>query len=100
MGSLSNALSCYRLSIKHFDETRHSLKSEDKWKINFRDSHRMSYTALRRTLLKNGETEEALHAAEKGRSQALMDILKEQYGIDSQSFSALAFTFPSRFCGT
>ena len=90
LGSLSNALSCYHLSIYHFEETRHSLKSEDEWKITFRDSYRMSYTALWRTLLKNGEIEEALYAAEKGRAQALMDILKDQYGIDSQSISALA----------
>ena len=89
-GSLSNALSCYRLSIKHFDETRHSLKSEDEWKIGFRDSYRASYTALWRTLLKNGEIKEALYAAEKGRAQALMDILKERYGIYSQSIFALA----------
>ncbi|XP_068749481.1 tetratricopeptide repeat protein 28-like [Montipora capricornis] len=89
-GSLSNALSCYRSSIKHFDETRHSLKSEDELKVKFRDSYRVSYTALWRTLLKNGEIEEALYAAEKGRAQALMDISKDQYGIDSQSFSALA----------
>ncbi|XP_068714086.1 tetratricopeptide repeat protein 28-like [Montipora foliosa] len=89
-GSLSNALNCYRLSIKHFDETRHSLNSEDEWKISFRDSYRASYTALWRTLLKNGEIKEALYAAEKGRAQALMDILKERYGIDSQSIFALA----------
>ena len=90
MGSLINALSCYRLSIKHFDETRHSLKSEDELKVTFRDSYRVSYTALWKTLLKNGEIEEALYAAEKGRAQALMDILQDQYGIDTQSFSALA----------
>ncbi|XP_068680346.1 tetratricopeptide repeat protein 28-like [Montipora foliosa] len=90
LGSLINALSCYRSSITHFDETRHSLKSEDELKVTFRDSYRVSYTALWRTLLKNGEIEEALCAAEKGRAQALMDILQDQYGIDSQSFSALA----------
>ena len=90
LGSLSNALNCYRLSIKYFDETRHSLKSKDEWKISFRHSLRASYTTLWRTLLMNGEIEEALYAAEKGRAQALMDILKEQYGIDSQSFSAFA----------
>ena len=90
LGSLIDALSCYRLSIKHFDETRHSLKSEDELKVTFRDYYRVSYTALWRTLLKNGEIEEALYAAEKGRAQALMDILQDQYGIDSQSFSALA----------
>ncbi|XP_068677644.1 tetratricopeptide repeat protein 28-like [Montipora foliosa] len=90
LGSLSNALRCYRLSIKHFDKTRRSLKSKDEWKISFRDSYRASYTALWRTLLKNGETEKALYAAEKGRAQALMDILKDQYGIDFPSFSELA----------
>ena len=90
LGSLINALSCYRSSIKHFDETRHSLKSEDELKVTFRDSCRLSYTALWRTLLKNGEIEEALYAAEKGRAQALMDILQDQCGIDSQSFSGLA----------
>ena len=90
LGSLINALSCYRSSIKHFDETRHSLKSEDELKVTFRDSYRLAYTALWRTLLKNGEIEEALYAAERGRAQALMDILQDQYGIDSQSFSALA----------
>ena len=89
LGSLSNALSCYRLSIKHFDKTRRSLKSEDEWKISFRDSYLVSYTALWRTLLKNGEIEEALYAAEKGRAQALMDMLKDQYGTDFPSFSAL-----------
>ncbi|XP_068707312.1 tetratricopeptide repeat protein 28-like [Montipora foliosa] len=90
LGSLSNALSCYRSSIKHFDETRHNLKSEDELKVTFRDSYRVAYTALWRTLLKNGEIEEALYAAEKGRAQASSDILQDQYGIDSQSFSALA----------
>ncbi|XP_068686240.1 tetratricopeptide repeat protein 28-like [Montipora foliosa] len=90
LGCFSNALSCYRLSVKHFDKTRRSLKSEDEWKISFRDSYRLSYTALWKTLLKNGEIEEALYAAEKGRAQALMDILKDQYGIDFSSFSALA----------
>ncbi|XP_068673690.1 tetratricopeptide repeat protein 28-like [Montipora foliosa] len=86
-GSLSDALTWYRLSIKHFDETRKGLQSEDEWKISFRDSYRVAYTALWRTLLKNGEIDEALFAAEKGRAQALIDILKEQYGIESQSLS-------------
>ena len=33
--------------------------------------------------MKIGETDEALCAAERGRAQALMDELKELYGIDS-----------------
>ena len=88
-GSFSNALSCYRSSIKHFDEIRHSLKSENEWKITFQHSCHLVYTALWRTLLKNGEVDEALYAAEKCRAQVLMDILKEQYGINTKSFSSL-----------
>ena len=41
--------------------------------------------------MKNGEIDEALYAAEKGRAQALMDILQEQYHIHAQSFMAIAF---------
>ncbi|XP_068704865.1 G-protein-signaling modulator 2-like [Montipora foliosa] len=89
LGNFRQAIEYIVLVIKHLDEARHNLKSEDEWKIRFRDSHRVSYTALWRTLLKSGEIEEALYAAEKGRAQALVDILREQYGIDSQSFCPL-----------
>ncbi|XP_068718941.1 tetratricopeptide repeat protein 28-like [Montipora capricornis] len=80
--SLSKALNYYRLSIHYFDETRGLLQSEDTWKISFRDKNGFAYTALWTTLLKNGEVDEALYAAEQGRAQALADILKMQYGID------------------
>ena len=33
--------------------------------------------------MKNGETDKALCAAKKGRAQALVDVLKEQYGVES-----------------
>ena len=80
-GSIYEALDCYRSSVKLFEQTRALLQSEDAWKIGFRDLHHVVYTALWSTLLKNGETYEALIAAERGRAQALMDILKKQYGI-------------------
>ena len=102
LGSLSNALSRYRLSIKHFDKTSRSLKSEDEWKISFRDSYRMSYIALWRTILKNGEIEEALYAAEKGRAQALMDNLKDRDKMDgyfersNQTLTAALELLPSQ----
>ena len=43
------------------------------------------YTALWRILSTTGKTDEALSAAEQGRAQALMDVLKIQYGVDSLS---------------
>ena len=81
LGCVSEAKDNYRSSVKLFDNTRALLQLEDTWKISFRDHYRDAYTALWRTLLKNGEINEALSAAEQGRAQALMDILKEQYGV-------------------
>ena len=79
--SFSKALNYYRLSIHYFDETRRLLQAEDAWKISFRDKNKVAYTALWTALLKNGEVDEALYAAEKGRAQALADILKMQYSV-------------------
>ena len=81
LSCFSQAKDYYRSSVKLFNDTRALLKSEDAWKISFRDHYQDAYTALWRSLLKNGEINEALGAAEQGRAQALMDILKEQYGI-------------------
>ncbi|XP_068674027.1 tetratricopeptide repeat protein 28-like [Montipora foliosa] len=83
-GSLSKALNYYRLSIYYFDEVRRLLCSEDAWKISFRDTNGFAYTAVWTALLKNGEVDEALYAAEQGRAQALADILKMQYSVDEK----------------
>ena len=76
MASFSEALDYYRSSIRVFDYTRALLQSEDAWKISFHDRYQNVYTALWRVLLKAGETDEALCAAEKGRAQGLTDVLK------------------------
>ena len=82
-GPVSEALDYYRSSVKIFDDIRALLQSEDAWKISFRETHRCASTSLWRILAKIGETGEALCAAEKGRAQALMDVLQEHYGVDS-----------------
>ena len=82
--SLSEALDCYQSSIKLLEKTRTLLQFEDAWKIGFRDICQTAYTALWRTLLKNGKPYEALCAAEQGRAQALVDMLKRQYVVDSK----------------
>ena len=84
-GSFSEAKAYYQSSIRLFNDRRALLESEDDWKIHFRHRYRDAYTALWRTLLKNGETDKALCAAEEGRAQALADVLKKQYGIDTPS---------------
>ena len=83
VGSLSEALDCYRSSVKTFDDMRALLQSKDMWKISFRNLHQCVYTSLWRTLVTTGETDEALCTAEQGRAQALIDVLKEKYGVDS-----------------
>ena len=86
------ALNYYRLSIHYFEETRRLLQSEDAWKISFRDTNGFAYTALWTALLKNGEVDEALYAAEQGRAQALADILKMKYGIDEKHTCTMKVT--------
>ena len=81
--SFSEALDYYRSSIRLFDYSRKLLQTEDTWKIGFHERHRRVYTALWRILLKAGKPVEALCIAEQGRAQALMDVLKRQYGVDS-----------------
>ena len=83
-GYFSEALKYYRSSIEIMESTRALLQSNDAWKIGFRDCHWEPYTGLWRTLLRKGEPKEALCAAEKGRAQVLMDVLKTQYGVDAQ----------------
>ena len=83
VGSLSEALDYYRSSVKTFDDIRALLQLKDMWKISFRDLHQCAYTSLWSTLVKTGETDEALCTAEQGRAQALIDVLKEKYGVDS-----------------
>ena len=67
--------------MKTLNDVRARLQSEDDWKINLRHVNQDSYTALWRILLKLGRSVDALAAAEKGRAQALRDLMETQYGI-------------------
>ncbi|XP_067051688.1 tetratricopeptide repeat protein 28-like [Acropora muricata] len=84
-GSFPEAKNYYQLSTKRFNDLRALLTAEDAWKINFRERYRDAYSALWRTLVKNGEIEKALCAAEQGRAQALLDSLKEHYGASPRT---------------
>ena len=88
-GKLHEALNYYRFSVKVYNEVRSLLKSEDTWKISFRNACQHSYTALWSLLLRLEMPKEALRVAEEGRAQALMDLMKYQYGSESQSSESL-----------
>ena len=88
-GELHEALNYYRSSVKVYNEVRSLLKSEDTWKVSFRNACQHSYAALWSLLLRLEMPEEALRVAEEGRAQALMDLMKYQYVSESQSFESL-----------
>ena len=83
LGRLPEALEYYQSSVRSFNHVRSLLKTKDEWKIGFRDVFNKSYKALWRVLLKQGKITEALFAAEKGRAQALTDLMESQFGIQA-----------------
>ena len=78
-------------AVDVFNSLRSLLKSEDLWKINFREQHEETYTALWRSLLIIGKIEDALFAAEQGLAQTLSDNLLIQYELGSTPSSATKF---------
>ena len=78
-GGLPKAVEHYQASIKLFNSLRVLLKSKDEWKVNFRNQHQMAYTGLWRVLVEQGNVDEALFVAEKGRAQALTDLMESSF---------------------
>ena len=83
MGSLNEALAHFRSSVETLNTIRASRISKDVWKISFRKVCKTAYTYLWQVLLMLQKTDEALYAAEQGRSQALRDALEIKYGFPS-----------------
>ncbi|XP_078382338.1 uncharacterized protein LOC144665030 [Oculina patagonica] len=81
-GFLSDAVVLFQSSVQQFNHARSLLHSKDAWKISLRNEYRMAYTKLWNVLLELDRTDEALLAAEKGRAQALIDLLVSQYGFE------------------
>ena len=78
-GGLPKAVEYYQTSINLSNSLRVLLKSKDEWKVNFRNQHQMAYTGLWRVLVEQGNIDEALFAAEKGRAQALTDLMESSF---------------------
>ena len=73
---------CYESSIKVFEGMRFLLQEKDEWKISFRDQLK-TYCYLWISQLQQRKTKEALLTAERGRAQALADLMEAQYGAKS-----------------
>ena len=100
--SVHEALECYQASVKACNTVRDRLQSEDDWKISLRELNQNKYTSLCSVLLRLDRFEEAFFAAEEGRAQALKDLLKSQYGIqttDANLSGAEKEKIDDRLCG-
>ena len=78
-----NAVDNFVSAVDVFNSLRSQLKSQDNWKINFRQQHEAAYNALWVSLLRIQKIDEALFAAEQGRAQTLSDNLLIQYKLNA-----------------
>ena len=81
LGNLCKAEDFYKLCVELRNEIRDLLQSRDEWKINIRNQYKDVYTALWSVQLEHNKPVEALFTAERGRAQALMDLMESQYRI-------------------
>ena len=78
-GDLNEAVDYYQRSIKLLNKLR-VLQAKDELKVTFHNAYHDCYNDLWRTLLKLSKIEEALCAADQGRAQAMLDLIKLRYG--------------------
>ena len=79
----SKAEECFESCIELVEEMRVLLEGNDEWKISFRNERDCVSRLVRLQLQQRTErkTLEALLTAERGRAEALMDLLESQYGV-------------------
>ena len=83
LGDYSKAEECFKSCIELVEEMRVLLEGNDEWKISFRNERDCVSRLVRLQLQQRTErkTLEALLTAERGRAEALMDLLESQYGV-------------------
>ena len=86
-GDFSRAEEYFKSSIKLLEEARDLLQDNDAWKISFRDRYSV-YTNLWCLQLLQGKTMEAFFTAERGRAQALTDLMKSRYSVELTQLSS------------
>ncbi|RMX59738.1 hypothetical protein pdam_00025790, partial [Pocillopora damicornis] len=77
--NLMMAFDCYYSSVELYDDIRASLQLNDHWKICYRNQYQVAYKGLWRINLNRGQVVKALLATEKGRAQALRDLMVTKY---------------------
>lgn len=82
LGDLSNAEDHFKFCVGYCKEVRDLLHSEDDWKIKLRENYKDAYNALLMVQLEQNKIVEALQTAERGRAQALSDLIESRYGLN------------------
>ena len=82
-GDYSKAEECFKSCIELVEEMRVLLQGNDEWKISFRNERDCVSRLVRLQLQQRTERKilEALLTAERGRAEALVDLLESQYGV-------------------
>ncbi|CAH3194082.1 unnamed protein product [Porites evermanni] len=86
-GDFSRAEEHFKSSIKLLEEMRDLLQDNDEWKISFRGRYSV-YKNLWCLQLLQGKTVEAFFTAERGRAQALTDLMKSRYSVELTQLSS------------
>ena len=81
LGQFDIAVDNFVSALGVFNTLRSLLKSEDNWKIQFRELYEKTYTSSWKSLLRIGKINEALFVADQGRAQTLYDNLLIPYGL-------------------
>ena len=89
-GFLSDAVPFFQCTVQHHNYMLGQKVLNDGIRIDLREAHQVSYKVLYLALLQLRRTEEALFAAEKGRAQALADLLASQYGFEARQHDQLS----------
>ncbi|XP_022791436.1 tetratricopeptide repeat protein 28-like [Stylophora pistillata] len=81
------AISFYNSGLTKYDEVRAQLQFKDEWKISYSETYNLAYRQLWRLYLKQGQVLNALRTAERGRAQALRDLMEMKYISRGEHFS-------------
>lgn len=85
---LDKAEEFFKSSVRLQDRIRDLLHQKDDWKISVRNLHKDVYTSLWMLQLEQQKSVEALFTAERGRAQALMDLMKSQFGLELNQYAS------------
>ena len=80
---LKGAIIFYEKCITFCEEVEERLGNKDEHKVSISDRHGKVYCSLSRVLIKDKQEIKALVTADRGRTRALADLMRSNYGIQT-----------------